>query len=98
MLLVAVAGASGSPNAGVVDVSGRMPTLSGSLIGGGRLPAASFRGKVVIVNFWNPYCGPCRKEASALERAWMDLRGRGVLIVGIHYVGGSWPRSVPAAR
>jgi cytochrome c biogenesis protein CcmG, thiol:disulfide interchange protein DsbE len=96
-LLVAVACSHG-PSAGVVEITGRMPALEGSLLGGGRFPAAEYRGKVVVVNFWNPFCGPCIEEAPNLVRAWRDLRGEGVLVVGVHYVGGSWPSSVAAAK
>jgi thiol-disulfide isomerase/thioredoxin len=97
LLLVAVACGHG-PTAGVAEISGRMPALAGQLLGGGRLTASDYRGKILVVNFWNPFCGPCIEEAPSLVRAWRDLRGQGVLVVGVHYVGGSWPSSVPAAE
>jgi len=74
-----------------------MPSLAGELIDGGRLSAGEYRNKIVVVNFWNPYCGPCRTEAEALERTWEKLRSLSVLVVGVHYVGGDWPPSVSAA-
>jgi AhpC/TSA family len=33
-----------------------------------------------------------------LEQEWRRLKSRGVQFVGIHYVGGQWPRSVSAAQ
>jgi thiol-disulfide isomerase/thioredoxin len=98
LLLLVAAACSHGPAVGVVEVSGRMPALAGGLIDGGRLSPAEYRNKVLVVNFWNPFCGPCRAEAPVLERAWEDLRGRGVLMVGVHYVGGTWPASDGAAR
>ncbi|MDP9341882.1 MAG: TlpA family protein disulfide reductase [Actinomycetota bacterium] len=98
LLLVVAVACSHATYAGVVEVSGRMPTVAGELLGGGRLSPASYRGKIVILNFWNPFCGPCRKEAPELERDWQRLGGEGVLVLGLHYTGGDWPASVPAAR
>jgi thiol-disulfide isomerase/thioredoxin len=97
-LLVVAVGCSQAATAGVVEVSGFMPALTGELIDGGRLSPAQYRDKIVVVNFWNPFCGPCRKEAPELERAWKELQPQGVLIVGVHYVGGDWPSRMSAAR
>jgi cytochrome c biogenesis protein CcmG/thiol:disulfide interchange protein DsbE len=51
---------------------------------GGRLSLASLRGKVVVVNFWESYCIPCKQEArrvAATARAW---REKGVVFVGVN--------------
>ena len=51
---------------------------------GGRLSLASLRGKVVVVNFWESYCIPCKEEArgvAATARAW---RSKGVVFVGVN--------------
>jgi len=49
----------------------------------GRLDLASLRGSVVVVNFWQSSCLPCKQEArtlAATARAWKD---RGVVFVGV---------------
>jgi cytochrome c biogenesis protein CcmG/thiol:disulfide interchange protein DsbE len=51
---------------------------------GGRLSLASLHGKVVVVNFWESYCIPCKEEArrvAATARAW---RAKGVVFVGVN--------------
>jgi cytochrome c biogenesis protein CcmG/thiol:disulfide interchange protein DsbE len=50
----------------------------------GRLTLASLRGKVVVVNFWESYCVPCKQEArgvAAVAREWKD---KGVVFVGVN--------------
>ena len=41
-------------------------------------------GKVVLLNVWASWCGPCRREATALQRIHDDLAARGVLVIGVN--------------
>lgn len=78
--------------------TGSLPPLDLASLGGGRVDAASYRGKIVVVNFWNYDCPPCRREMPAIEQAWASLRGRGVVVIGLMYVGGDWPHDLAATR
>src|ERR1043166_3997207 len=50
---------------------------------GAKQPLAQWRGKVLLVNFWATWCGPCRDEMPELVRAQRDLGPKGLQVVGI---------------
>jgi thiol-disulfide isomerase/thioredoxin len=58
--------------------------IVGATLTGDQLDIASYRGKVVVVNVWGSWCGPCRKEAPALEAAYQRLKPQGVMFLGIN--------------
>ncbi|UGT39246.1 TlpA family protein disulfide reductase [Nocardia yamanashiensis] len=43
-----------------------------------------FPGKVVVVNLWGQWCGPCRAEAPALEQVYEAYKDKGVAFLGIN--------------
>ena len=53
------------------------------LDGSGELQLSSLRGKVVILNAWASWCGPCKEEAPYLEQVWRRNRDRGVVVLGL---------------
>lgn len=49
----------------------------------GTFSLASLHGKVVAINFWASWCGPCRDEAPLLEQTWLENRAKGFVVVGV---------------
>lgn len=45
---------------------------------------SSYRGRVVVLNFWASWCPPCQAEMPALERIHQDLAARGLTILAVN--------------
>ncbi|WP_405880443.1 TlpA family protein disulfide reductase [Streptomyces sp. NBC_01136] len=61
-----------------------IPDLSGKTVDGTRLDVADYKGKVVVLNVWGSWCGPCRVEAENFEKVYQDTKGQDVQFVGIN--------------
>lgn len=62
---------------------GSAPVDRAPLVGGGEASVADFRGRVLVVNFWAAWCGPCRAEQPILNEAHDELAGSDVAFLGV---------------
>jgi peroxiredoxin len=80
-----VSDVGGNPNA-VLYASGHRPeapSFTATTLTGSRLSLSSYRGRVVVLNFWGSWCVPCREEAPALAVAAQQYSPAGVAFVGV---------------
>jgi thiol-disulfide isomerase/thioredoxin len=59
------------------------PAFTGTTLTGSRMSFSSYRGQVVVVNFWGSWCVPCREEAPILAAAAARYRSAGVSFLGV---------------
>ena len=52
-------------------------------VNGQPIKLSNYAGKVLVLNLWATWCGPCRNEIPELVRLYHDYRDRGVEIVGL---------------
>src|SRR5512139_1395438 len=52
-------------------------------LSGRDVPLSSFRGKIVLVNFWATWCVPCKIEIPDFIDLYGRYRSKGVEIIGV---------------
>ncbi|HZR51135.1 MAG TPA: TlpA disulfide reductase family protein [Streptosporangiaceae bacterium] len=94
VLLVTAFGGSGSGNVtyiggntnAVLYTTGhqpKAPDFTGTTLTGSRLGLATYRGSVVVLNFWGSWCPPCRAEATTLAFVAQQYQSAGVRFLGV---------------
>ena len=68
-----------------VDLSGRIATDFSLPDLAGKIHALeSYRGKVVMLDFWATWCGPCRIQMPAVDKLLTEFRSRGLVVFAVN--------------
>lgn len=73
----------GSGAAQVIKDRKPAPAIKGTTLQGRPFDLGSFKGKLVVVNFWASWCAPCRAEAPTLQKVADETKASGVQFVGV---------------
>jgi thiol-disulfide isomerase/thioredoxin len=66
-----------------------------SFVDGKPVALSDFKGKVVLVDFWFPNCGPCRGSFPLLERLYAKHKAEGLVYLGINGLEDQNPQVMP---
>ena len=64
--------------------SSTAPDFTLHTTGGPNMRLQEQRGKVVMINFWATWCGPCRQEMPHLDRLYDKYKSSGFVLMGIN--------------
>ena len=72
-----------------------LPTLEGK-----KLSLSSFRGKVVLIDFWASWCGPCLREVPNLRKAYEKYKSKGfdIYSVSLDIQKDKWEKAIEKHR
>ena len=59
------------------------PEISLADTSGKQIPLSSLRGKVVLIDFWAAWCGPCRRENPRIVALYQQYKSKGFEIYGV---------------
>jgi peroxiredoxin len=71
------------------EVGFKAPAFTARNLKGNRVQLADHKGKVVILNLWATWCGPCRVEMPGMENLYRRYRSEGLEILAVSLDRGS---------
>jgi peroxiredoxin len=76
-------GFSSTMHVGPAGTGDTAPDFTLTSTDGTRVSLAEYRGKVVLLNFWATWCGPCKAEIPSFIKMQEKYGARGLVIVGV---------------
>lgn len=76
----------------------KAPNFSLKTSNGTTVELAKLRDKLVLVNFWATWCGPCRAEIPGFLDVYKTYKDKGLEIVGVSLDEGGWDDVAPFVK
>jgi peroxiredoxin len=81
LLVLVVSGCTEAPAPTAISFDGKDFTMNDQ--NGKIVSLSDFRGKVVVLDFWATWCGPCMVGMPEVKSVWEKYRNRDFMIIGV---------------
>ena len=71
------------PGSGLATLPQPILNAENKATSGGPIKLADYSGKVLVLNLWATWCGPCRMETPELVKLHKEFQSRGVEMIGL---------------
>ena len=67
----------------LASLTGKPLTISSTTVDGKPFSTEEYKGKVILVDFWATWCGPCKAELPRVKELYAKYHDKGLEIVGV---------------
>ena len=83
MLGCATGGGSGAGGSSGGPIGAPLPPLKVDALSGRTIDIGSYRGRVLLLDVWASWCGPCKQELPMLDAMAKRLKGQGIDVLAV---------------
>jgi len=76
-------GGGGGPASASNQVGAPVPEIKVESLAGKKIDVAAYRGRVLLLDVWASWCGPCKQELPMLDAMARRLKGQGIDILAV---------------
>ena len=76
-------GGGGGASAVANQVGAPMPEIKVESLAGKKIDVASYRGRVLLLDVWASWCGPCKQELPMLDAMARRLKAQGIDVLAV---------------
>ncbi|MCP4521186.1 MAG: AhpC/TSA family protein [Cytophagales bacterium] len=71
------------PSDGLLNIGDKAPEIDLPSFDGKNIALSSLKGKVVLIDFWASWCGPCRRENPNVVKLYQEYRDKGFTVYSV---------------